>query len=259
MKGKGKYLVAIVGIALLALAVQVWRGQQPETIAVAQSFGPCEDSFESPVPDDTPNGAKVLEGTQEHNFHYGRDPKTGNEGDVDIVAINIGEPGTVAVLTFDLDENVDTVLTLVEDTGKEVVGPDFVPIKNDNDLLEDRGRASRLVVEVGEPQTLFVKIENKYGLGGCGEGFEYKIYYKFYKPETEAMVTPTPEPTPFPVFEPMATPTPEPTPEPTLAPAPQSEGCWSNYLGRMCQPGEEEWFWDFKCVCDPVCHWVPNR
>ena len=266
MKGKGKWLLAALGVVLLFGALQLNKGQQPETIAVAQSSGPCEDSFESPVPDDTPNGAKVLEGTQEHNFHYGRDPKTGNEGDVDIVAINVGEPGTVAVLTFDLDENVDTVLVLVKDTGEEVVGPDFTTIKNDNDLVEDRGSASRLVVEVEEPQTLFVKVTNKYGLGGCGEGFEYKIYYKFYRLEPEPMATPEVTETPIPTVEPMATPTPEPTvtptPEPTATPTPENCCCWSNSLDRWAKPGEEEWFWDYKCVWDDQqkkYRWVPNR
>lgn len=257
MKGKGKYLIAVVGIALLALAVQVWRGQQPETIAVAQSSGPCEDIYEAPVSDDNPNGAKVLEEVQEHNFH--------SKEDVDIVAINIGEPGTVAVLTFDLDENVDTVLTLVKDTGEEVVGPDWVPIKNDNDLQCQGCRSSRLVVEVDQPQTLFVKVTNKYGLGGCGEGFGYKIYYKFYATEPEPTVTPTPTLTPFPVFELTVTPTPEPTatpevPTPEPSPVPIQPGCWSNYLGRMCQPGEEKAGWQFKCICDGTgCRWVPNR
>ncbi len=259
MKGKGKYLVAIVGLVLLFGAYQLNKGQQPEVVAVAQGSGPCEDVYESPVADDTPNGAKVLEGVQGHNFHYGRDPKTGKEGDTDILAINIGEAGTVQVSTFDLDENVDTVLTLVKDSGEEAVGPDWSPVKNDNDLQCQGCRSSRLVIEVEEPQALFVKVTNKYGLGGCGEGFGYKIYYKFYKPETEPMATPEVTETPMPTAEPMATPTPEPTPEPTPVPAPTQEGCWSNYLGRMCQPGEEKAGWQFKCVCDETgCRWVRN-
>lgn len=194
-----------LGLFLLVVALLVAACSPPKGGKTPTPTGvpDCADRYESPVRDDTASGAKLLSEDQSQ-LHRFDGPK-----DIDWVAINVlacDVPCQIDVLTYDLGEAVDTVLSLADSQ-----------TKNDNDPVEDRGYASRLSFVAQKPGTYAVKVENKWGSGGCGPDYVYSV--KLEKTPIEV-----PTPTGVPTARPTAT---SPTVVPSSTKAPQAIGPFS--------------------------------
>jgi hypothetical protein len=117
-----------------------------------------EDEYE---PDDSPRLATLLKPgePQPHNLHLA--------GDVDWMRLETTAGNTYIVETFDLDENVDTVLRLLDEEGNEL----FV---DDNGRDEEEPRASRIRWTARDDGWLYVVAQDATDVAQ-GSGTQYWV------------------------------------------------------------------------------------